>query len=60
MLELAKTSVLLTVAIVSGAWAYDILDQHDLDDIIVAALAVGLTVVTGLPGIRRIRRYFKD
>ena len=62
MLELAKTSGLVAVAVVSAVLAYDALDQryYATGKIIVAALAVGLAVVTGLPAIARIRRYFKN
>lgn len=59
-MELMKTGALLAVAVVSAAVAYDILDQsrYDAEEIIGAAIAVGLAVVTGLPAIGRIRRYF--
>ena len=61
MLELIKTGGLSAVAVVSAVLAYDFLDQHYyvMEEIIVATLAVGLAVVTGLPAIARIRRYFK-
>lgn len=62
MLELIKTGGLSAVAVVSAVLAYDFLDQryYGMKEIIVAALAVGLAAVTGLPAIARVRRYFKD
>ena len=51
MLELIKTGGLSAVAVVSAVLAYDFLDQryYGMKEIIVAALAVGLAAVTGLP-----------
>jgi hypothetical protein len=62
MLELAKTGGLVAVTVVSAVLAYDLLGQryYSLERIMVAALAVGLAAMTGLPAIARIRRYFKD
>lgn len=62
MLELAKTGGLVAVAVVSAVLAYDLLGRlyYGLERIIVAAIAVGLAAVTGLPAIARIRRYFTD
>ncbi len=62
MLELIKTGGLLAVAVVSAAATYNILDQsyYDLEEIIGATFTAGLAVVTGLPAIGRIRRYFRE
>lgn len=62
MLELAKTGGLVAVSVVSTVLAYDLLGQryYGLERIIFAVVAVGLAVVTGLPAIARIQRYFKD
>lgn len=62
MLELAKTGGLVAVAVLSVVLAYDELDHRyfGMERIIMAAVAVGLALVTGLPAIARIRRYFKD
>ena len=60
--ELAIISGLLAVSVVSALLAYDTSGQryYGMKEIIVAALAVGLAAVTGLPAIARVRRYFKD
>ena len=62
MLELAKTGGLLAVAVVSAVLAYDFLGRlrYSTEEIILAAVAIALATVTGLPAIARIRRYFKD
>lgn len=52
----------MAVSVVSAVLGYDLLGQHyhGLERIVMAALAVGLAAVTGLPAIARIRRYLKD
>ena len=61
MLELAKTAGLAAVAVVSAVLAWHFLGRlYGLQEVIMSAVAVGIAVVTGLPAIAGIRRYFRD
>ena len=61
VLELAKTGVLAAVAVVTAVLAWHFLGRlYGLQEVLLAAVAVGIAVVTGLPAIAGSRRYFKD
>lgn len=61
MLELARTGGLAAVAVVSAVLAWHFLGRlYGLPEVLLAAFAVGIAVVTGLPAIAGVRRYFKD
>lgn len=61
VLELAKTAVLAAVAVVTAVLVWNFPGRlYGLQEVLLAAVAVGIAVATGLPAIAGIRRYFKD